>query len=798
MKGIIPCRLTHRQGLGILVLALLGTVASASSAVAAIAFSDRSSSAQIVFTGESYGASFGDLNGDGYLDIYTSNHRYQDSLYLNRRNGTFYRIGNDVLTWRNRKNLDTHGGTFADIDNDGDQDLLISSGTNNPSVLLYNENQRLVDRTDERGMTEMSVGGRLPVWLDYDADKLLDVVMTQFGGSARLYHQNTDGTFTELTAAAKLVCTKFHYGHLYDANNDGQLDFLCPDQDVYPQRIYKTTTMPWVKIFEVGNPYNTWFPRIPGVVDSVIADFDNDGRQDLFLLSHTQLHPSAVAQGSSTHFESLLANGIKGFKFVSGGRVTFTPVWNRADERGEPLDLTRIEIGKNKVHPTAITFTLNPADPAVVGMPTAPTDLAKLPIMQIGYEPSKQLWTLVIWSKLTSTGKGVFSVAYLQVDSTSAITELKGTGFWPGDLPARPTLLMNRSGGYVDQTVNAGLATSISCSTATAGDFDNDMDIDLYLACRTGASNLPNILYENLGNGAFRQVASAGGAAGPVGVALASGAGVADSVISGDYDVDGFLDLFITNGLNLQPRGAGGPYKLFHNDGNANHWVEVDLVGKTSERDATGARIYASAGGVEQLHVQNGGYHRWSQDSMRAHFGLAGNSTVDLRVVWPGKTEQRFANLPADKLYRITENGGIVAVTPGTAPAYPCGKPTVNGSVDKGVFAWRECGTGVWSMAVWSANTAITYQGTIASTSNFTTVKAQGLETNDSLDTSNPKQIGFKFNSSGTASDGVDFKLPNGANACLKIAAPSNAQLYIGPFKTSISHPVNLETQKGC
>ena len=197
---------------------------------------------------------------------------------------------------------------------------------------------------------------------------------------------------------------------------------------------------------------------------------------------------------------------------MSGGRVTFTPVWNRADERGEPLDLTRIEIGTNKVHPTDIVFTLNSSDPAVVGMPPAPTDEAKLPIMQIGYEPSKQLWTLMIWSKLTSTSKGVFSVAYLQVDSTSAITGLKGTGFWPGDLPARPTLLMNRSGGYVDQTVNAGLAASISCSSATAGDFDNDMDIDLYLGCRTGASNIPNVLYENLGNGTFRQVTNAGGA----------------------------------------------------------------------------------------------------------------------------------------------------------------------------------------------------------------------------------------------------------------------------------------------
>jgi hypothetical protein len=799
MKRIALSCSEHLRQLRFAMLAMLGVVASTSSAVAAIAFSDRTSSAGVDFTGESYGASFGDFNGDGYLDIYASNHRYQDSLYLNRRNGTFYRIGPDVLTWRKRMHLDTHGGTFADIDNDGDQDLLISSGTNNPSVLLYNENQRLVDRTAERGMTSLSVGGRLPVWLDIDDDKILDVVMTQFGGGAKLYRQGADGNFTDLTLAAKLVCTKFHYGHLYDANNDGQLDFLCPDQDVYPQRIYKTTTMPWAKIFEVGNPFHTWFPRIPGVVDSVIADFDNDGRQDIFLLSNTQLHPSAVEQGGSTHFESLLANGIKGFTFVTSGRVTFTTVWNRADERGEPLDLTKIEIGKNRVHPADLIFTLNPADPDVVGMPLAPTQQDRLPIMQIGYEPSKKQWTLKIWSRLSADDPGVFSVAYLQVDSTSTITGLQRAGiFWPGDSPARPTLLMNRQTGYIDQTVTAGLDTPISCASATAGDFDNDMDIDLYLACRTGARNIANIVYENLGHGTFQKVREAGGAAGPLGVAVASGAGTADSVISGDYDVDGFLDLFVTNGINLQPRGVGGPYKLFHNNGNANHWVEVDLVGKTSDRDATGAKIYASAGGVEQLHVQNGGYHRWSQDSKRAHFGLAGNATVDLRVVWPGNTQQTFANLPANKLYRITENGGIVAVTPGTAPAYPCGKPTINGSVDKGVFAWRDCGTGVWSMAVWSANTAISYQGTITSASNFTTVKPQSLETNDTLDTSTSRQIGFKFNSTGTGSDGVDFKLPDGANACLKITAPLNAQLYMGPFKAPISQPRNLETQQGC
>src|SRR4029453_8750091 len=126
------------------------------------------------------------------------------------------------------------------------------------------------------------------------------------------------------------------------------------------------------------------------------------------------------------------------------------------------------------------------------GMPPTPTTQTTLPIMQIGYTPSTHQWTLVIQAKLNQADKGVFSVAYLLVDSTSAITGLKGTGFWPGDLPGKPTLLMNRVAGYKDETTTAGLDTPISCSSATVGDFDNDMHTDLYLACRTGASNIEN------------------------------------------------------------------------------------------------------------------------------------------------------------------------------------------------------------------------------------------------------------------------------------------------------------------
>ncbi len=103
--------------------------------------------------------------------------------------GTFHETGPQVLTWRNRPQADTHGGSWADFDNDGDQDLLMSVGTGNPSQFLVNERQRLVDRTTERGLATHNLGGRLPVWLDYDGDKNSDFVMTQYAGIAKLYRQ---------------------------------------------------------------------------------------------------------------------------------------------------------------------------------------------------------------------------------------------------------------------------------------------------------------------------------------------------------------------------------------------------------------------------------------------------------------------------------------------------------------------------------------------------------------------------------------------------------------------------------
>jgi hypothetical protein len=633
-------------------LAAAVLMGACSLAGAQTAFTDLTSAAGVAHSSETYGASWGELNGDGFPDLFVSNHRTAKNLFRSTGNKTFTDIAGTINNFANRPNADTHGASWADFDNNGTQDLLVSVGTGNPSEWYVNTNGKLAFKTSGSGFDISNLGGRTPIWLDYDNDHRLDMLLAQYGGVAKLFHQNTGGTFTESSAAAHLLCLRFHYAQLIDVNGDGRLDVLCPDEATFPQKIYDTSTYPWTKLFDASNPA-AFFPVVKSVVDSAIADFDNDGHMDFFILSNVQNRPSSVVQ-EGNKIEALLAGGSKGFKFVSTGAVTFTVDWNKAQE-GTGTDITKIQIGSSATHPTSTTFTLDPSNSSVQGMPPAPTSTSQLPLMQIWYDTTAHRWTLAIVTKLNTTDKSIFSQGYIQVSATAPVTGLQSTGLWPTDKAGRPTLLMNRNGTFKDETVAWKLDAPVQCGSVTAGDFDNDMWVDLYLACRTGASNIANILYHNNGNGTFTAIPNAGGAAGPIGLAIADGAGTADSAVTADYDRDGFLDLFVTNGFNLQPRYIGGPDNLFHNNGNSNHWIELDLVGVNSDRDATGARVSAAAPGVTQFRVQDGRYHRWSQDSKRIHFGLAGNTGVSLTVDWPSGLEQTFQNVAADHVYTITE-----------------------------------------------------------------------------------------------------------------------------------------------
>jgi Ca2+-binding RTX toxin-like protein len=194
------------------------------------------------------------------------------------------------------------------------------------------------------------------------------------------------------------------------------------------------------------------------------------------------------------------------------------------------------------------------------------------------------------------------------------------------------------------------------------GDFDNDMDEDVYIATTRSVVNTPNMLYENQGDGSFLAIPNAGGAAG-------TNLGTGDFVSTADYDRDGFLDLLIANGAgSFSPVIDTTTYQLFHNQGNDNHWLEIDLEGVLSNRDGIGAQLFLTTNGITQLRQQDGGIHYSVQDHQRVHFGLGEYTQADsLTIRWPSGIVQRLVNISADQVIKIKE-------------------PTVNNLEQKGSF----------------------------------------------------------------------------------------------------------------
>ena len=130
-----PSKLIHRTGT--ILLALLLTDAAVTSASAQIAFEDVSLAAGFGNTGtETWGAAWGDLDGDGYPDLFSSNHRMRATLFHNNKDGTFTDVSKLVDLSKSpgwtggRADVDTHGATWADVNNDGQEDLIeaVSSG----------------------------------------------------------------------------------------------------------------------------------------------------------------------------------------------------------------------------------------------------------------------------------------------------------------------------------------------------------------------------------------------------------------------------------------------------------------------------------------------------------------------------------------------------------------------------------------------------------------------------------------------------------------------------------------------
>ena len=626
-------------------------------------FQDLTNSSGIDYQGASYGVAWGDYNNDGFSDLWVGNHGFPATLYQNIGNGKFKNVTLEIFGHQPRG--DFHGTAWADFDNDDDLDLIQLVGAdagkselNDPQIAnrLYVNNEGVFsDRAISLGLGYIGSRGRNPLWFDYDNDGWLDLL--QGAGSrhdgkvpATIFYQESK-QFVDLRPSLNFDLESTRFGILSDlvGDNTPEMILLNPYQGV---SIYDATGIEDISDSVLNDEYKA--------KDLISEDFNGDLLPDLYLTSRGLSNSAFISPSTTSLNLNLLAEEHKGIIFETEGEITID-LWTFGFAF-EEIDPEHIFIGASALNPqdlgiplgtenqtiTELKLTLNPEDPQVAGL--ADFIPGEDEGLYIGYDLASAAWEI----HLSTPDQDLVAA---KIESANEIRETKAIAFNNDLTPSEDRLLLNDGDTLLDRTDGSGINSVRTAGvSAVAGDFDNDMDLDIYIVTSNAAGNEPNVLYDNQGDGTFEPVENLGDARG-------SNLGIGHTVTTTDYNNDGFLDLFITNGDFPHLLNQDAPYQLLKNEGNNNHWLEIDLEGTVSNRDGIGAKVYVTAGGVTQLRQQSGGMHDGVQNDSRLHFGLADNTLVDeIRVEWPSGITQSIEDIEVDRVFDIVESSDLISL----------------------------------------------------------------------------------------------------------------------------------------
>jgi hypothetical protein len=498
------------------------------------------------------------------------------------------------------------GCAFIDYDNDGYPDILFINGENWPghgqttsTLKLYhnNRNGTFTDVTAKAGLAISMYGLGVAIG-DYDNDGYDDIFVTALGQS-RLFHNNGNGTFTDVTASAGLSgISEFSTSAAWvDYDRDGKLDLVVANYVQWtPPTDLRCTLDGTHKSYCTPESYK-------GVSARLWHNLGNGKFEDvtkkagLYDPTSKGLGVAVLDYNNDGWPDLLLANDTQPNKlYLNNRNGTFTE--------------SAVQAG--------VAFSEDGIARAGMGVDAADYDRSGRPGIIIS-NFSNQMMSLY-----HNEGNGLFvdEAPRSSVGHASLLTLGFGCFFFDYDLDGWPDIFVA----------------------------DGHLDSDIERIQKRIKYRQPPHLFRNLGNGKFEEVTAAMGAA-------FSAPRVARGAAYADIDNDGDLDLLITTN--------GGPALLFRNDGgNRNHALRVKLRGTSSNRNGIGAVVRIEYDSEKQWQMLRSGSSYLSQSELVLTFGLGKKTKVgSVQIEWPSGKTEKLTTVAADQTITVEEGKGIINTT---------------------------------------------------------------------------------------------------------------------------------------